>query len=203
MTVSHTCTEAAIPGASLPASLPLGTGMYECREGAGCPKRSSPARRSRHPCLLRRTYIPVGKKNPPCGGLKTLFSVGGAFTTTVHDKIFSEIVPDVHSLFENHVTVHCVSTSANAIGDRGEIFRNEVASATHADCILLFDCKYYLFSKAPCCRSQALAPVAVMMHHTANKAPGKAVCGEKCARASATPRPAFCIPISIASVKRC
>ena len=51
--------------------------------------------------------IPAGKKNPPCGGLKTLFSVGGAFTTTVHDKIFSEIVPDVPSVPGNHVTVHC------------------------------------------------------------------------------------------------
>jgi hypothetical protein len=42
--------------------------------------------------------------------LKTLFSVGGAFTTTVHDKIISEIVPDLHSTFGNHVTVHCSIT---------------------------------------------------------------------------------------------
>jgi len=54
--------------------------------------------------------IPVGKKNPPCGGLKTLFSVGGAFTATVHDKIYSEMVPDLHSTFGDHITVHCSIT---------------------------------------------------------------------------------------------
>jgi hypothetical protein len=37
------------------------------------------SRKDRRPVAV----ISAGKKNPPCGGLKTLFSVGGALQCTV------------------------------------------------------------------------------------------------------------------------
>jgi len=40
-------------------------------------------------------YVPVGKKNPPFGGLKTLFSVGGDCEHCAMTKIFSEMGPDL------------------------------------------------------------------------------------------------------------
>jgi len=74
------------------------------------------------------------KKNPPFGGLKTLFSVGGAFTTTVHDKIVSEIVPDLHPLWGTMSQRTVDPLSARAIGDVQGIFSGKTAvfaPATH------------------------------------------------------------------------
>jgi hypothetical protein len=41
----------------------------------------------------RCTYVPVSKKNPPFGGLKTLFSVGGALLAQCNEKTLSETDP--------------------------------------------------------------------------------------------------------------
>jgi len=51
--------------------------------------------RSTGMCENDPTYIPVGKKNPPFGGLKTLFSVGGDCVHCAMTKIFSEMGLDL------------------------------------------------------------------------------------------------------------
>jgi hypothetical protein len=66
------------------------------------------AYRFRHPCLTRRTYIPVGKKNPPFGGLKTLFSVGGALRAQCNEKTLSEIDPALPDLFHKALMYHAL-----------------------------------------------------------------------------------------------
>jgi hypothetical protein len=67
------------------------------------------------------------KKNPPFGGLKTLFSVGGAFTTAVHDKIVSEMVSCYLTASETMSQCSAASLSTGGIGAHARNFKDNPA----------------------------------------------------------------------------